>query len=97
MEQSLAQVAKGVAQAERAHAAMNQVSQNSDHVVEGINEINGAIQEQRVASTEIAQHVERIAQMAEQNDHSVAQIGADVRNLEQLSEHLDSLMSRFRI
>ncbi len=97
MEQSLAQVAQGVSQAEKAYAAMTQVSQNSGSVVMEIKEINGAIQEQRTASTEIARHVEHIAQMAEQNGHSVAQIGSDVRNLEKLSENLDSLMSRFRV
>jgi methyl-accepting chemotaxis protein len=97
MEESLTQVAQGVAQADKARAAMSTVSEHSGSVVVEIKEINGALQEQRVASTTIAQHVEQIAQMAEKNGHSVAVIGTAVRNLEQLSEGLEARMSRFRV
>jgi methyl-accepting chemotaxis protein len=96
MEESLAQVARGVDQAGRAHAAIEGMGHSSAQVRSGIHEIDGAIQEQRVASNEIARHVEQIAQMAEQNGVSVAQIGADVRHLEQLSRRLEERMSRFR-
>ena len=96
MEQSLAQVAQGVTQAEKARSAMEEVSKGSGKVVGEIGEINNALQEQRAASADISRHVEGIAAMAERNGQSVAQIAADVRHLEELSEHLESLMSRFR-
>ncbi|HRH81852.1 MAG TPA: methyl-accepting chemotaxis protein [Thiobacillaceae bacterium] len=62
-----------------------------------IKDINSALQEQRVASSDIARHVEGIAQMAESNGHSVKHMAEAVRNLEDLSGHLDGLVSRFRI
>jgi len=76
---------------------MDQVSHNSGGVVGEINEINGALQEQRSASADIASHVEEIARMAESNGHAVGGIATDVRNLETLSQNLDELVSRFRV
>lgn len=61
-----------------------------------VGEINHALQEQRSASTTIAQSVEMIAQMAERNDHAVSRIADDAFQLERLSEHLEGLVKGFK-
>ncbi len=97
MEESLALVAKGVDQAEHAYHAMADVGTNTEKVVAEINEINSTLQEQRKASTQIAQHVEHIAQMAERNVDSISEIASHAGNLENLAKNLESQIQHFRV
>ncbi|ACV36316.1 methyl-accepting chemotaxis protein [Accumulibacter sp.] len=97
MEQSLTAVGQSVTQAEKAYAAMSLVRENLGGVAGEVSEITLAVEEQRAASTTIAQNVEQVAQMADQNRHALAAIAADVRSLEQLSRSLDNVTSRFRV
>lgn len=97
MQDSLTLVAQGVDQAEHAYRAMTQVGENSEKVVVEINEINSTLQEQRKASSQIAQHVEQIAQMAERNVASISEIAGHVGNLEALANNLERQMQHFSV
>ncbi|WP_300454108.1 methyl-accepting chemotaxis protein [Accumulibacter sp.] len=97
MEQSLTAVGGSVTQAEKAYAAMSLVRENLGRVEEEVSDITSSVEEQRAASTTIAQSVGQVAQMAEQNRQALAAIAADVRSLEQLSRNLDNFTSRFRV
>lgn len=67
MEQAVALVATGVAQAGDANAAILRISQASQHAVSMVEEITAAIREQSQAvSNEIAGNVENIALMAKE-------------------------------
>ena len=93
---SAGEVLAGVEQAQLAGTTIAQVQQQSRQVVDAVAEISIALREQAAASTEIAQNVERIAQMAEEND-SAARGNADTAgNLRQLAESLSSEVARFR-
>ena len=96
MTESLAEVDRGVKQAEKAYNAMSRVGSSSTDMVQDVKEINNALQEQRAASNNIAGQVEHIAQMAEQNGHAVTGIAQDVHQLERLSQELGGLVERFR-
>ena len=96
MKRGVDRVAAGVEQAQLAGSTIAQVQEQSRQVVDAVAEISIALREQATASTEIAQNVERIAQMAEEND-SAARGNADTAgNLRQLAESLSSEVARFR-
>ncbi len=97
MEQSLAAVDQSVAQAEKAFAGMSIVRNNLGSVATEVDEITGAVEEQREASTTIARNVEEVAQMAAQNRQSLAGMASNVERLGQLSKDLDQVVSRFRV
>jgi len=63
----------------------------------GVGEIASSVREQGVASGDIARHVERIAQMAEENC-AAATLSADATaDLRKLSSDLQSAVARFRV
>jgi methyl-accepting chemotaxis protein len=97
MAQSLVAVDQSVAQAEKAYTGMSMVRVNLGKVASEVDEITAAVEEQREASTAIAGNVERVAQMAEQNRHSLAEIASSLGKLQELSQDLDQVVSRFRI
>jgi methyl-accepting chemotaxis protein len=61
-----------------------------------VSEISVALREQAAASTEIAQNVERIAQMAEENNAAASNNAATAGGLRQLAETISQEVSRFR-
>ena len=96
MKRGVERVASGVQQAQLAGGAISQVQSQSRQVRDAVVEISSALREQAAASTEIAQNVERIAQVAEQNN-AAAQGNADTAdNLRRLAETLSSEVARFR-
>jgi methyl-accepting chemotaxis protein len=96
MAESMAQVNQSVGQAEKAHAVIARVRQNTESMVTEVREIDLALQEQRVASDNIARSIEQIARMTESNNHSVAGMADDARSLEQLSASLESMVLAFK-
>jgi methyl-accepting chemotaxis protein len=96
MKRGVERVAAGVDQAQLAGNAIVQVQEQSRQVVDAVAEITIALREQASASTEIAQNVERIAQMAEENNASATGNAATAGNLRQLAESLSNEVARFR-
>ena len=96
MKQGVERVALGVDKAKQAGETILQVQDRSRHVVDSVSEITVALREQAAASTEIAQNVERIAQMAEENN-AAARGNADTSDkLRQLAETLSGEVARFK-
>jgi len=62
----------------------------------GVNDIASSVSEQSLASNEIARHVERIAQMAEENHAAIAQSEQGVLNLSGLARELQDAVSKFK-
>ncbi len=96
MKEGVERVAAGVHQAQLAGDAISQVQTQSRQVLEAVSEISVALREQAAASTEIAQSVERIAQMAEENNIAVAGNADTADTLRNLAHTLTSAISRFR-
>jgi len=63
----------------------------------GVNDIAASVGEQSLASTEIARHVEQIAQMSEENHAAVESNNQDIVRLEQLARELQGAVSRFKV
>jgi methyl-accepting chemotaxis protein len=97
MEATVVQVDEGVALAHQAGDAINQIKQESAQVVSTIDSISSALAEQSVASNDIAAHIERVAQMTEENS-TAAELSADAaKQLEQLADDMRRTVDRFRI
>ncbi|HEX5801885.1 MAG TPA: methyl-accepting chemotaxis protein [Azospira sp.] len=97
MRDGVSRVNDGVVLATQAGEAMGQIQGNADRVVETVGDISSALREQSTASTEIARNVERIAQMAEENNAAVAQSAQTAHELERLAEGLQAEIRRFRV
>ena len=63
----------------------------------GVSDIAASVGEQSLASTEIARHVEQIAQMSEENHAAVESNNQDIVRLEQLARELQDAVSRFKV
>ncbi len=86
-QDSMETVAIGLSEAT---ASVGQANQSVD-------EISSSINEQKAASNEIAQNIEIIARMSEENNISIAETSRAASDLELLAGKLQSLVSRFRI
>jgi methyl-accepting chemotaxis protein len=77
------------------------VLRSSAEVVErsrqGIMEISDSVAEQKIASTEIAQSMERISNMVEENNASTQSIRHSTGDLHRLSEKLTGIVAGFKV
>ncbi len=96
MKQGVASVATGVDQANQAGQVIHQAQERSRQVVGSVGEISVALREQAAASTEIAQNVEKIAQMAEENNAAAAANANTADALRRLAENLNQEVARFK-
>jgi methyl-accepting chemotaxis protein/methyl-accepting chemotaxis protein-2 (aspartate sensor receptor) len=83
--------------ANKANEAMHTVLQCSEDLVRSIVDIAASTREQSTASSEIAQNVERISNMAQSNGQVVHEVSASVQTLRELSANLERLVSNFRV
>ncbi|AXS80221.1 methyl-accepting chemotaxis protein [Dechloromonas sp. HYN0024] len=96
MKQGVLRVSSGVAQAQLAGEAIGQVQAQSRQVLNAVSEITVALREQASASTDIAQNVERIAQMAEENSSAASGNANTSETLRKLAQGLTGAIARFR-
>jgi methyl-accepting chemotaxis protein len=97
MHSGVERVAGGVELAMRAGEAMERIKSGALRVVQSVDDISLALKEQSAASVEIAGNVEKIAQMAEENNAAVAGTTATARELERLAAGLQGEIRRYRV
>ncbi|MDW5416992.1 methyl-accepting chemotaxis protein [Iodobacter sp. CM08] len=81
----------------RTNQVMDQIKAGSIKVQTSINDIASALSQQRSVSTDLAQNVERIAQMAEENRAAVEEVANSSNKLVQLANGLKQSISRFKL
>lgn len=91
------QVGRGVGMAAKAGDSITHIEASSRNVLASVTEISSALQEQSSTSNLIAQNVEKIAQMTEENGATIKNVKLAADRLEQLSGKLKSLVARFRV
>jgi len=96
MKLGVERVAAGVEQAQMAGNAIGQVQAQAKQVLNAVSEISIALREQATASTDIARNVERIAQMAEENNAAASGNADTAGELRQLAETLNGEVARFK-
>ena len=75
---------------------MNEINAAANQVMSTVVEISNALREQSAASAEIAQQVNRIARMAEENDEAVGSNHQTASRLGDLADTLLHNVSRFK-
>jgi methyl-accepting chemotaxis protein len=93
-QQSVSQVSTA---SERTNQVMEQIKTGSFKVQTSIKDISAALAQQRSVSTELAQNVERIAQMAEENRAAVEEVANSSNDLVKLATSLKQSISRFKL
>jgi methyl-accepting chemotaxis protein len=97
MDDAVAAVTAGVESARSAGDAIERIQSGANDMVGMVAEITDAVKEQSVASTHIAQEVERIAQMAEENSAESANTADGARQLDEMALSIKSAVSVYRV
>ena len=82
---------------ERVSVVLTEAGEAVTQSSHGVSDIAASVGEQSVASSEIARHVEQIAQMSEENHAAVESNAQGIVRLEQLSRELQAAASRFKV
>ncbi|MDD4912288.1 MAG: methyl-accepting chemotaxis protein [Sideroxydans sp.] len=80
-----------------ATASLAETSESVGNADQGMGSISISVQEQKIASTNIAQHVERIAQMTETNHVEIHNTVKQIAQLEELAIALRAMTGQFKI
>lgn len=97
MSVGVQQVDQGLELAGSANQAIVQIRDGSDRVISVVDQISVALRQQTVASQDVARNVERIAQMAEINSHSIDTASANAQQIKRLAESLDRQVAQFEL
>ena len=83
--------------ANAARSVLAQATKSVASATQGVDDITASVKEQSVAATNIARNVEKIAQMAEENDRTVNETSGAARALEELAAALQGAVSKFKV
>jgi|GEM_PF-1256752 len=97
MRQGREEVASGLDLADRAGDALTRVVEEMNKIVDRINQIAVASEEQSSTSTQISMNVEAISTVTNESAKGVTEISIAAQDLERYTENLRSLISRFKI
>ena len=101
MEQAIASGEQSLLSTHKHVEAMSAVLTEAGSAVKesnlGVAEIAESVSEQGKASADIAQHVERIARMAESNYAAIEQSSRDIAELSRMGHELQNSVAKFKI
>lgn len=97
MGMAVTQVGGGVALVQQAGDAINQINSGAGQVINVVSDISAALAEQSSASNDIAAHVEKVAQMSEENSAAANRAAEAATNLEELAVAMHKTVGRFKI
>ena len=97
MRAGATQVGEGVTLVHSAQAALQQINDEMDGTIQRVNEISHASTEQQEAMTLLAQNVEQVASMTEQNVAVVYQTEVMVEKLSAIVERMNKSVNQFSI
>jgi methyl-accepting chemotaxis protein len=83
-------------QVARVSAVLIQAGESVTKSSHGVSDIAASVNEQSIASNEIARNVEKIAQMSEENHAAVHSNSQDIERLEKLASELQTAVGRFK-
>ncbi len=97
MRGGVLEVSQGVETAGTAGAAIVEIRDSSEKVLQVVDQISFALREQTMASQDVARNVERSAQMAEMNNVSVQELLKTSGGLKSLATSLQHEVSKFQL
>jgi methyl-accepting chemotaxis protein len=97
MAKAVDQVDGGVALANQAGDAINQIRNGASQVIQVVNDISVALVEQSTASNDLAGHVEKVAQITERNSISAGESAREAQHMDELATSMRGTVGRFKI
>ena len=97
MNATVGQVDGGVALAQQAGDAINQIKLESSQVLKTVGDISSALELQSQASNEIASHIEKVAQLTQENSGAAEQTASAAGHLADLADGMRATVNRFKI
>jgi methyl-accepting chemotaxis protein len=97
MGQSVGQAEHGSALAREASAAITDIQENADKVIELVQDITLAMSEQSIASQQVAVQTEHVARVADENNMASIQANRSAERLEALGAAISAQVKQFRI
>ncbi|QZA81522.1 methyl-accepting chemotaxis protein [Deefgea piscis] len=97
MRVSVQDVEAGMQVAHNAGQAMNHITGSANSVARVIEEVNVALAEQSSASQMLANRVESIVQMIDENTQSTAHVAGTAQTLDTMADTLSSQIARYRV
>jgi methyl-accepting chemotaxis protein len=97
MRQGQDRANSGVEMANEAGRAVNEISGCSEQVVDAVNSISAALEQQNAANHEIAINVADMAVMSEKNTFAVQQVAQASRQLQESSSSLQATVDLFKL
>ena len=96
MAEAGSQVDGGVILAQQAGDAINQIKEKSAQVLRTVGDISSALAEQSSASNDIATHIEKVAQMTEENSAATKETAGASDRLVQLADTMRTAVNRYK-
>jgi aerotaxis receptor len=97
MRAGAAQVEEGVGLVHSSQEALQRIKDEMDDTIQRVNEISHASSEQQEAMTQLAQNVEQVATMTEQNVAVVNQTEGLVQKLGENVDRMNKAVNQFSI
>lgn len=97
MQATVQRVHEGLQTAEQGRVKVLDIDVHAQRVVHTITEVSGGLKEQAIASQDLAQRVEQIVQIVEENAGAAASVADSANELAALSGQLGDQVSRFRV
>jgi aerotaxis receptor len=97
MESGVSRVTEGVQLAHQAGNSITAIRESANRVVFAVDDISAALNEQSSAAQTIAQNIERIAHMSDENSASAAQTVSAARMIMGISSDLRTTVDQFKV
>lgn len=97
MDVGNARVTAGVEKAGRAADSIGLIKNGSDVVLRAVDDISSALAEQRTTTQDVAQSVESVARMNEDNIRAVDAVALAATEVEAIAQRLKDDAHRFRV
>ncbi len=97
MEEGTQEVERGIALADKAGSALNEIVEISANVTDVISQIAAASEEQSTAAEQISKNIEAINTVSQEAANGTQQIARAADDLRQLTEQLQSIVGQFQI
>ena len=91
------EVEEGIALADQTGAALTQILEGAQRVLDRVTQIAAASEEQSATSDQISRSVEMISNLSHESARGVEQIARAAENLSRLTDELNEMVRRFRL
>ncbi len=97
IEEGNSEVKKGREMANKAGESLKEIINASNKVVDDVNQVASASEEQSVTAEQISKNIEAINSVSHENASGIAQVARSAEDLNRLTENLQNIINRFKV